>query len=154
MIIKRLCIVLFFIILAVFPLSAANVSFLVMEVGQKGRQVYTQYPVMWEDDLLDVFFESGHIVSNSPMLQLNNQPQDTFPNEAERDFENAQRGGMGYFMVAIVDYGLSDVTMRLFSTKSRELLKEHKYNVKSFRNTKEEHASIKSAVREMTDFLH
>lgn len=133
--------------LAVSPLSAATVSFLVMEVGQVNEDPSDLYPVLWENSLLDVFFESGHIVSNSPIVHLSEKPSKGFPDEAERDFESAKKGGMGYFIVAIVDYASSDVSLRLFNTNSQKLLREQKYSIKTVKNTKDEQESIKKAIR-------
>jgi hypothetical protein len=120
-----------------------------MEIGQSKTDPNNQYPVFWENSLLDIFFESGHIVSNSPIVQLSAKPSGNFPDEAERDYESAQQGGIGYFMVAIVDYLQSDVSLRLFSTDSRVMIREQNYAVKTFRNVKDEQENIKAAIRTM-----
>jgi hypothetical protein len=147
MFIKRILPSLFFCAAIASPLSAATVSFLVMEIGQSKTDPNYQYPVIWENNLLDIFFESGHIVSNSPILRLSVKPSGNFPDEAERDYENAQKAGMGYFIVAIVDYIGSDVSLRLFSTKSRIMIQEQKYAVETFKNVKDEQEKIKAAIR-------
>jgi hypothetical protein len=134
------------------PLSAAAVSVLVMEAGRPG-DLSGQYSILWENGLLEVFFESGHIVTNFPRLSLDEKPADGFPDEAERDFENAQLGGMDYFLVAIVNYVLSDVSLRLFNTDSTQMIHEQKYPVTTLRNTKEEYDKIKMAVRAITAYL-
>jgi hypothetical protein len=60
---------------------------------------------------------------------------------------------MDYFLVAIVNYVLSDVSLRLFNTKSPQMIREQKYPVTTLRNTKEEYDRIKTAVRAMTAYL-
>ncbi|MDR0495390.1 MAG: hypothetical protein LBG95_07170 [Treponema sp.] len=151
---NRVIIGLIFCFLSASASNAATVSFLVMEIGQSKIEAGVQYPALWENNLLDIFFESGHIVSNAPILQLSEKPSNGFPDEAQRDYENAQKGGMGYFMVAIVDYIRSDVSLRLFSTTSRKMLREQKYAVKAFKNTKDEQDNIKKAIRIMTAQLN
>jgi len=136
-------------LIAVFPLNAANVSFLVMETGPSKEDPAGQYPILWENGLLEIFFESGHIVSNFPIMRIVEKPADDFPGEAERDFENAQMGGMDFFLVGIVDYARSGVSLRLFSTKSTKMIQEEKYMVKTFKSTKEEYENIKTVVRVM-----
>ena len=140
--------------IAVFPLNAANISFLVMEAGQNKEDPAGQYPILWENGLLEIFFEAGHIVSNFPIMQIAGKPADGFPNEAKESFEDARTGGMDFFLVGIVDYAQSGVSLRLFSTKSPKMIQEQKYKVTSFRNTKEEYENIKAAVRSMAARLN
>ena len=140
-------------LLALSPLGAATVSVLVMETGRTAENPASQYPTLWENGLLDVFFESGHIVTNSPQLQIAEKPANDFPGEARRDFDNAQEGGMEYFLVAIVDYTQSNVSLRLFRTASPRMIHEQKYTITTFRNTKEEYESIKKAVQTMAAYL-
>jgi len=150
---NRICVGLCIGLFALSPLGAATVSVLVMETGRTGENPAGQYPTLWENGLLDVFFESGHIVSNSPQLQLAEKPAHDFPGEARRDFDNAHSGGMEYFLVAIVDYTQANVSLRLFSTASSRMIHEQKYTVTTFRNTKEEYESIKKAVKTMAAYL-
>jgi hypothetical protein len=145
---------LFLSFIAVFPLNAATISFLVMETGQNREDPAGQYPILWENGLLEIFFESGHIVTNFPKIKIDERPTDDFPNEAERDFENAQEGGMDFFLVGIVDYTQAGVSLRLFSTKSPKMIQEQKYTVTSFRSTREEYENIKTAVKIMAARLN
>ena len=132
--------------IAVFPLNAANISFLIMETGQSNDDPNSQYPILWENGLLEVFFESGHIVSNFPIMRITGKPADGFPNEAKKDFEDARMGGMDFFLVGIVDYTRSGVSLRLFNTKSPRMIQEEKYTITSFKTSKEEYENIKTAV--------
>ena len=112
---------LFIVISAAFPLGAASVSFLVIETGPTGGVPRTPYSILWENSLMDVFYESGHIVSNAPIMRMSAKPADGFPNEAERDYNDAKKGGMEFFIVAILEHPESAVSMRLFNTESRKL---------------------------------
>jgi hypothetical protein len=151
--VKSMAILVCLSMIALSPLCAANISVLVLETGRPSDKQNTQYPILWENGLLDGFFEMGHIVTNSPIMQLVERPADGFPDEAERDFDNAQKGGMDYFIITIVDYTQSYVSLRLFSTRSPQMIQEQKHSIKSFRNTKEELDNIKATVRAMATYL-
>jgi len=139
-------------IIAAPALWAANVSVLIMEAGQ--GETGSQYPYLWENGLMDAFFDSGHIVSNSPKLQITGKPDGDFPPEAERDFDNAQEGGMDYFLIALIDYSKpANVLLRLFDIKSTKMVLEQKYVVTTLRTTKDETDKIKEAAMKMAAHL-
>jgi hypothetical protein len=131
-------------------LQAATVSVLVLETGLPKESSAQNYSVMWENGLLDVLFEAGHIVSNAPITRLAGKNQNSFPDEAERDWEEARENGMGYFLVAVVNYPLPyNVSLRLFNTRSTEALHEVKYSYKTPKSDKEEYDNIKKAIGEI-----
>ena len=144
---KSLLPALLFCVIHITPLYPASVSFLVIETGLPRESPTNQYTITWENTLLDVFFESGHIVTNSPILRLTQKPEDGFPNVAERDFEEARDGRMDYFLVAIVNYPAPrNVSLRLFRTNSQELVMEHTYTDRTYRTGREEQDAIINAV--------
>ena len=134
-------------------LWAANVSVLVMESGVSGENPGNVYPFLWENGLLDTFFESGHIVTNSPKIQIDEKPDGDFPAEAERDFSNARAGGMDYFLIALIDYTTPLVSLRLFDIRSTKMVFEQKHAVTTLRSTKEENDKIKAAAQVMAAHL-
>jgi len=129
-------------------LFGAAVSCLVIETGLPLGGSKSQYSTMWENNLMDVLFETGHIVSNGRMIRLDRKPSESFPDEAERDFQEARENGMDYFLIAIIEQnsGTRTVCLRLFSTKSRKLIKEQVYADDNPKNAKEENESIKRAI--------
>ena len=140
---------LFFVIIT-FPLYSANVSFLVIETGLSSDSPASQYSTLWENNLLDVFFEYGHIVTNSPILRLSHVPDEGFPDEAERDFEYAREGSMDYFLVAIVHHPAPhNVSLRLFRTNSQEMLMEYNYTDRTYRSKKEETDTIQNGIMDI-----
>ena len=153
---KNIVFGLIFCIFTVFPVSAANISFLVMETGIHHGSPSVRYSEMWENGLLEIFFEMGHIVSNAPMLQLLEKPADTFPSEAEKDYEDAKQGGMEFFVVALINYPVTrannvkpqNVILRLFNTKSEKLIHEKTFSDIKSKNAKEEYDYIKDSVAE------
>jgi len=145
---KYLLFVLFFCVFILPCMFGATVSCLVIETGLPTGGPKSQYSTMWENNLMDVLFETGHIVSNGRMLRLDKKPPESLPGEAEKDFEEARQNGMDYFLIAIIEQnsGAQTVSLRLFSTKSQELIKEQVYANNSSRSAREENESIKRVI--------
>ena len=141
-------------ILSVFTLGAANVSFMVLETGLPAGSPANPYSATWENALMDVFFEMGHIVSNAPRMRLAEKPAEVFPYEAERDFDSAIEGGMDYFVIALIDHNRPrTVSLRLFNTKSQQMLQEQIFEDRRFSTSREEHENIKMAIESLAVFL-
>ena len=141
---------LFFCLFAVVRLEAANVSVLVIETGLPREGSANAYSVTWENGIMDTLFDAGHIVSNAPIMRLVTRAKDGFPDEAERDWKEAQQSGMGYFLIAVVNYPQPyNVSLRLFNTSSPEMLHEVKYVYRTPRSDKEEYENIKRAIGEI-----
>jgi len=153
--------VLFFCFLTVFHINAANVSFLIIEAGLPNNGRAHQYSTMWENGLLDVFFESGHIVSNAPVMRLPTRPDNGFPFEAERHYENAKTGGIEYFIIAIINYPVPgsanslplSVALRLFNTESENMIHERVFSGLTQRTTRDEYEIIKKSIKEFAATL-
>ena len=151
--IKR-CLFLLIIFFSAISLNAATVSFLVIETGLDADPEANLHSSLWESGLLDVFFESGHIVSNAPVMRLYKKPVEKFPAEAQNDFNEALEGGVEYFIIAMLDYqnGVNaqrpqNITLRLFKTRPFEMLFEQKITDTNPRSTKEEYDNLKKAAR-------
>jgi len=125
-------------------LFGATVSCLVIETGPSGGSK-SQYSAMWENNLMDVFFDGGHIVSNARMIRLDRKPAENFPGAAENEYQDARANGMDYFVIAIIEQNQS-VSLRLFSTNSQNLIKEQVYTHNNPRTQKEENENIKKAI--------
>jgi hypothetical protein len=145
---KYLFFILFFCVFILPYLFGATVSCLVIETGLPSGSSKSQYSAMWENNLMDVLFETGHIVSNGRMIRLDRKPPESFPGEAEKDFQEARENGMDYFLIAIIEQnsGSRTVCLRLFSTNSQKLINEQVYADNSPRSAKEENESIKTAI--------
>jgi hypothetical protein len=148
---KYLIFTLFFCIFIGPRLFGATVSCLVIETGLSSGGPKSQYSTMWENNLMDVFFDAGHIVSNARMIRLDRKPAENFPREAQSDYEEARENGMDYFLIAIIEQKVESsetqtVRLRLFRTNSRELINEQVYSDNKPRSAKEENESIKKAI--------
>jgi len=140
--------------LPALPLSAATVSVLVIETGIDMEAGVNRHSRLWENSLMDAFFESGHIVSNVPILRLDNIPGEAFPVEAKDELDNALEGEVEFFIIALLEYqkqgtgsslGPQHITLRLFKTRPFDLVYEQKYNGSNPRNAGEEHDNLKKA---------
>jgi hypothetical protein len=153
---------LFWCMAAGFPLSAATVSFLVIEAGLSEENGSSSWSILWENGLMDVFFEEGHIVSNAPIKRLELRPQKDFPDEALEDMREAVEGGSEYFILALLDYpppaGTEiprprNIVLRIFRAGSRQPLYEQRYEGKPFLNRGDEFTRIKQSVRGLIPHL-
>jgi hypothetical protein len=135
-------------------LPAAAVSFLVVETGLPPEAAVSEYSSLWENGLLDVFFDAGHIVSNAPMLRLNEKPGRDLPDEVRNDIAEAAEGGMDFFIIAILEYqpGSGDtakapqVSLRLFTTSPCRMLFEMQCTEKANVSMDDEFVRVKQEV--------
>ena len=150
------------ILLAIFPINAATVSFLVIETSVSEESPVYQYSGLWESGLMDVFFESGHIVSNATMMRLAYKPASGFPAEAQNDMDEALEGGVDYFIIALLDYNNSgesglraqNISLRLFKTRPLTMIYEGHYSDTRSRTTQEEYDNLREAVRGLVPRLN
>jgi hypothetical protein len=155
MLIKRFFLPLLLSFFVIRPLSAATVSFLVIETGLPSESGINQYSDLWESGLLDVFFESGHIVSNAPVLRLDYAPGEAFPAEAREALGEALDGGAEFFIIALLEYQQGstggfrpgNVSLRVFRARNCELICEMKHTDTIVKPIKEEFDSLKNAAR-------
>jgi hypothetical protein len=146
---KYLVFILLFCVLTLPGLFGATVSCLVIETGLPQGGSKNQYSALWENILLDVLFETGHIVSNGRMIRLDSKPAESFPEAAEKDYQEARQNRMDFFLIAIIEQnsgGGQTVSLRLFSTNSQNLIQELVYADNSPRSQREETESIKRAI--------
>jgi len=139
--------------LAAAPLGADGVSFLVLETGLPGGGGPSRHSVMWEDGLFEAFFEAGRVTSNAPSARIPGAPGAGLPPEADACYRDAIAGGMGYFLVAIIDHPSLDVSLRLFSTRTGEAIAETTRVGGSARSAREELESVRGAAGEMAALL-
>jgi hypothetical protein len=98
----------FFIAFAVpAPVFAYTVSFIVIETGPLQDGAVTGSADLWENGLMDVFFNAGHIVSNAHTLRMDHEIFNDFPDEIQGDFDEARQGGVDFFIMTLLDYRVS-----------------------------------------------
>jgi hypothetical protein len=147
-------------VLAVFPLSASMVSFLVVETGLQAESSAGEYSTLWEAGLMDVFFDAGHIVSNGTVLRLEKNPAKDFPDEVQADFAEAGEGGADFFILALLEYRNQDgkikpsgISLRIFKVGSRKLIYQQRFAAGTGASLGEEYACAQEAARAIISHL-
>jgi hypothetical protein len=120
-------------------LSAATVSFLVVETGIPEQSERPQSSLLWENGLFDVFFDAGHIVSNAPIMRIPEKTTEKLPDPVRDELDQARNGGAEYFIVVLLEYPASGeppvsgtapggkpekVYLRIFSVSNETLVYE------------------------------
>jgi hypothetical protein len=156
-----------FILLFAAPASAYTVSFIVIETGliddDTAAMPATMSAYLWENGLMDAFFDAGHIVSNAHTIRVDREGIKDFPDEAQADFDEAQEGGVDFFVMALLDHqgsggdlqspktsaGPRQVFIKVFRVRPRQKVYEQRYSDP----VKDELAKAKSAARSILPHL-
>jgi hypothetical protein len=95
-----------FLTIGLSPLFCANISILVIETGlQDGKPLRGgEVTSLWEAGLMDVFFESGHIVTNVQSFALKETPAGGLPPAVGSHISDAGDAGVDYFILACIGY--------------------------------------------------
>ncbi|MDR0444277.1 MAG: hypothetical protein LBH44_12830 [Treponema sp.] len=130
-------------------IEAAMVSVLVIETGLSGEEEKKQHSRVWENSLLDAFFNEGHIVTNAPIMRIKCVAKGEIPEEAMAEMEAALEGGAGFFFLAQLDYTPGEKTPReigfaFFKIKPFGKIFERRLAGKSYRTAKEETDNLRS----------
>jgi hypothetical protein len=142
---KRLSLLTVLLLALTGSLFAANVSFIVLESGTAAVAAKNA-ATLWEDGIMEVFFNNGHIISNAKTRKIPVFPKEELPEEALREFQEADEGGSEYFMVALLNYSDSSnevyatpesVTIRLYSVSPYKFIAE-KTIIEKNKNTVED----------------
>jgi hypothetical protein len=145
---KRLVSMAVLLLLLVFPVSASTVSFLVVQTGL-GEKTITQYGSLWEAGLMEVFFDAGHIVTNSPIARMEKRPDEDLSGPIELDFNEARVGGADYFILGFLEFKDSSVPnamiVKIYSTDTEKLIFERSFPAGTGRNLGEEYQIAKNA---------
>jgi hypothetical protein len=157
---KRLGVLFVLSTLLVFPLSASMISFLIIETGLQPESSAGEYSTLWEDGLMGVFFDSGHIVSNGSVLRLEKKPVKDFPDEAQADFVEASEGGAEYLVIALLEYKNNNgkykpagVSLRVFSVSSKNLVYQQQFSAGTGADLREEYTRAQEAARAIITHL-
>jgi hypothetical protein len=68
-----------------------------------------QSSLLWENGLMDVFFDAGHIVSNAPIMRIPEKTTEKLPDPVRIEFDQARNGGADYFIMVLLEYPASIV---------------------------------------------
>jgi hypothetical protein len=140
------CILLFSVL--TLRLNAAMVTFLVVETGLKLSESKKPQSQIWENNLMDTFFNAGHIVSNSVMTRMEVPPKDEFNNLVSAEADVALNGGVDYMILAHLNYVSGEnspieIALYLYRLYPVEKIYEHRIAGLSYKSQKDEADSIR-----------
>jgi hypothetical protein len=166
MALKRLAICGIFTVLLAVSAQGATVSFLVIETGLHEETPIFESSRIWENAMMGVFFDTGHIVSNSPILRLSEEEQEEeMPEDAWNAIQEAMDGGAEFFVIATLDYQHPPrvlgpdpqpraISIRLFRTNPFSFVYAQDYSVQSKITAKDEFINAMSAAKTITARLN
>jgi len=135
--------------------GAHMVSFFIIETGVPEDARENQHSVFWENAFLDVFFDAGHIVSNAPILRLEDRPSGDILQEI--DMQEVRRAGIDYLIIAQLDYNAalapSDMFFYVFKINPKNKIFESKIEGRSERSAREEYEYMKSIARGLIAYV-
>jgi len=144
--------------LSVFGVEASMISFSVIETGLPPEAGRNQYSVRWENTLLDVFFDAGHIVSNAPIVRLDTKPSGDIMQASAFDIEEAISGGVDFVIFAQLDFSSGapapgEISFFIYRITGREKIFEKRIAGKNYRSTVDEVDDLKIIAWELVPFL-
>ena len=149
---KRLCILAVLLILLYTPAFASLISFSFVETGVGNDIPGTQHGSVWEGGLMEVFFNAGYIVTNSPLSRIERKPEHTLSGIILTEFEEAVEGGAEYFVLGflecLVDGGSAvpiNINIIIYKTNSRERIFEYIFPINNTRTLAQEFDFAKDA---------
>ena len=158
---KFLYLILFSTIAAILPSGAATISIMIIETGAADEAAKKTADI-WESGMMDVFFDEGHIVCNTPAIQIPNAGDEEVPKEARRNFEDAVINGVDYFIIAQLNYsqkessaitGPDKVSLQLYRIKPYGMLYKTSYPVNPGLPAAEEFSNAKNAAQILFPYI-
>ncbi|MDR1802270.1 MAG: hypothetical protein LBQ94_01570 [Treponema sp.] len=157
---KRLLSIALLFLLFTFSASASTISFLVVETGLSNGTASPQNSSrIWEEGLMAFFFDAGHIVTNNPILRMDEQvPAEIHGTIVEYDFNEAVTGGAEYFVLGFLEYEIQGsraaavrMNIKIYSTLPEELVYEQVFP--AGRSTAEENQLVRNAGRTIISYI-
>jgi len=153
---RRLIIILFFVLFIDFTAWASMVSFYVIETGVAEETDTIQHSVNWENALLDIFFDAGHIVCNAPILRLDKKPSEDISKMV--DMKDARDSGVDFILIAQIDYELNskspkEISFFIYNLITNERLLEKKISPDKLKKARSEYEDMKTIVRGLVPYF-
>jgi hypothetical protein len=158
--VKRLLSMAALLALLAFPASASMVSFFLVETGLTKDAPGTQYTSLWEGGLMAAFFDAGHIVTNSPIIRMDEKPSQELSGLTEDEYYRAVTGGADFFILGFLDYALQGgrpvpvgILLKLYDTDTKKVIYEQKVPAGTGKNNNEEYRIAQGAGRAIITHL-
>jgi hypothetical protein len=160
---KPLFLIFFTAIAAAIPSGAATVSIMIIETGAVDEAAgRTKTVDIWESGMMDVLFDNGHIVCNTPAIRIPNPGDEELPKEARRNFQDADTNGVDYFIITQLNYpqnedpaasGPDNVSLRLYRIDPYGVLYNTSYALASGLSEAEEFSNAKKAAQLLSPYI-
>ena len=142
----------------IFRTEASVISFYVIETGLPQNAGVNKHSLLWEDAFMDVFFDSGYIVSNYPMLRFAACQEGNIQDISGFDVFEAIDASVDYILIAKLDYPSAInppeiISFYLFKVKQHEIIYEKQISGKRYGNDKDASADIKKVIKELVQFV-
>ena len=149
---KRLGIITVMVMLLVFPVSAAMVSFQLVETGLDQDAATGEYSRLWESGLMSVFFDAGYIVTSGPITRVETVSESYLNGFLEVTLTEAFEGGADYFVLGFITYSNQRgralpvaIDLRIYDSNSRQQIHRQSFPAGTGRNNGEELQLAQSA---------
>jgi hypothetical protein len=151
---RRIAIAVFIWISFNLSVGASMVSFYVIETGLNDEAGVRQSE-LWETAFMDVFFDAGYIVSNAPVLRLENRPSNILQ---VVDFNEAGISGIDYMFIVLLEYSNGipapgEISFYIYRVIKQEKIIEKNISIKQSRSAREEYDNMKSIARGFVPFI-
>jgi len=138
--------------------GASTIAINIVETGTPESRSLYEYTELWEDAFMDVFFESGFIISNAPVMRFETKPVIGIFEYLFYDAAEINRWGVDYIFITQLDYTgtlrqPSEITFIIYRVKTKEIILERKIEGRTYRSTREGYDDIKSIVRGLVPFI-
>jgi hypothetical protein len=150
---KRIIIAVIIGILLTLSVSAATVSFHVVEAGIN-EEADKKMSELWETAFMDVFFDAGYIISNAPIMRLEKSPSNILQIV---DFKEASLCGIDYMLIVLLDYKAAlpspeEVSFYVYKVTKKEKVMESKIRQKQV-PLKDDYNNMKSIARGFVPYI-
>ena len=136
--------------------GASMVSFYVIETGVPVNLRGNHHSVYWENVFMDVFFEAGHIVSNTPILRLESKPSGDILQQV--NMQEVRSAGIDFLIIAQLDYNAepvpSEMSFYIFRVTPTEKIYERKIDGRTARPAREELDYMKSIASGLITYVN
>jgi hypothetical protein len=156
---KKFIIALFMCVFLALSAEATMVSLFVIETGLPQEGAKNQHSLKWENAFFEVFFDSGYILCNAPMLRFESKPSRDLSYYAQEEMDEARQGGAEFFIIAQLDYASGapqpgEISIFMYNLSSSNKIHERKITGKRYRTENDEINDYKTIIRGLVPLIN
>jgi hypothetical protein len=155
---KRIVTAFLFGIILALNAEASLISFLVIETGLPENAGNIRHSALWENAFMDVFFDSGYVVTNYPMMRLASKPEGNIQEACGFDVSEAKEAGVDYLLIAKLEYVSAIyppqiISFYVFRVDQHEIIYEKQVRGKTYGSDREASDDMKKTIKELVQFV-